>query len=264
MKRAIEYDIIIIGAGPAGATCALQLRHSGLRVLLIDKATFPREKICGDAIVGRSIKTLFACCPEMANDFRQFLGKARTTNTRLNINGKKPFDIHWVNEAYCCKRVDFDNYLINAVRQYASNVTILEDFAVDWVEKSLNEDDTNFSKKEISLNSIAKLEKKLKQLEHCQNLQNSLLLNKLMNKQKIITNDLLTTKSMGPSDMFSSEYSCTGSNENEHSVLSFTNHSISNGNQDIRKNQKWTLEEVTKLNYMMFILNSYCYNKLHL
>ena len=141
MKRAIEYDVIIIGAGPAGATCALQLRHSGLRVLLIDKATFPRDKICGDAIVGRSIKTLFACCPEMANDFRQFLGKARTTNTRLNINGKKPFDIHWVNEAYCCKRVDFDNYLINAVRQYAPNVTILEDFAVDWVEKSLNEDE---------------------------------------------------------------------------------------------------------------------------
>ena len=46
-----QADIIIIGAGPAGATCALQLRNAPhLRVILLDKATFPRAKVCGDAI----------------------------------------------------------------------------------------------------------------------------------------------------------------------------------------------------------------------
>ncbi|MEY4937279.1 MAG: hypothetical protein RIS64_3638 [Bacteroidota bacterium] len=135
-----KYDVIIIGAGPAGATCALQLRHSGLQVLLIDKSTFPRSKTCGDAIGGRSIKTLLACCPELIVSFRQFSAKTRTTQTRLYINHHKPFEVHWVNEAYCCARHDFDNFLLNAVRQYAPNVTILEDFQVDFVEKQPNID----------------------------------------------------------------------------------------------------------------------------
>ncbi len=138
MNPILKYDVIIIGAGPAGATCALQLRHSGLQVLLIDKSTFPRSKTCGDAIGGRSIKTLFACCPELMVDFRQFSAKTRTTQTRLHMNNQKPFEIHWVNEAYCCARHDFDNFLFDAVRQYAPNVTILEKFHVDTVEKRPN------------------------------------------------------------------------------------------------------------------------------
>ncbi len=135
MHEIRKYDVIIIGGGPAGATCALQLRHSGLQVLLIDKATFPRTKICGDAIGGRSIKTLFACCPELIESFRQFSAKTKTTQTRLHVNNQKPFAIHWVNEAYCCTRFDFDNFLIDAVRKYAPNVTILENFKADTIKK---------------------------------------------------------------------------------------------------------------------------------
>lgn len=138
MNSIQKYDVIIIGAGPAGATCALQLRHSGLLVLLIDKSTFPRSKTCGDAIVGRSIKTLFGCCPELMVSFRAFAAKTRTTQTRLYLNHQKPFEVHWVNEAYCCARYDFDNFLINAVRQHAPNVTILEDFHADTIEKRPN------------------------------------------------------------------------------------------------------------------------------
>ena len=126
-----HYDVIIVGAGPAGATCALQLRHSNLNVLLIDKATFPRSKTCGDAITGRSIKTLYRCCQELVEQFRSFPQKTEIKHTRLNINSRKPVDIHWVNEAYCCRRTDFDYALLQGVRQYAPNVQILEGFPVD-------------------------------------------------------------------------------------------------------------------------------------
>ena len=128
------FDVIIVGGGPAGATCALQLRNSGLRVLLIDKATFPRDKICGDAVVGRSIKTLRKCCPEMSEMLDQLSPKTRITKTRLSIFQHKPFEINWVNEAYCCTRYEFDNMLINAVKQFAPNVSILENFNVDYIE----------------------------------------------------------------------------------------------------------------------------------
>ncbi len=126
-----HYDVIIIGAGPAGATCALQLRHSNLNVLLIDKASFPRSKTCGDAITGRSIKTLYRCCPELVEQFRAFPQKTEIKHTRLHINFHKPVDIHWVNEAYCCRRTDFDYALLQGVRQHAPNVQVLEGFQVD-------------------------------------------------------------------------------------------------------------------------------------
>jgi flavin-dependent dehydrogenase len=45
-----HFDVVIVGAGPAGASCAALLARGGIRVLLCDKAKFPREKICGDCI----------------------------------------------------------------------------------------------------------------------------------------------------------------------------------------------------------------------
>lgn len=44
------YDVIVIGAGPAGSSCAITLAQGGMRVLLCDKKRFPRPKICGDCI----------------------------------------------------------------------------------------------------------------------------------------------------------------------------------------------------------------------
>lgn len=43
-------DVLIAGAGPAGAIAALILAHAGARVLLVDRASFPRDKLCGDTI----------------------------------------------------------------------------------------------------------------------------------------------------------------------------------------------------------------------
>ena len=45
-----RYDVIVVGAGPAGTACSTLLARHDLRVLLLDKARFPREKICGDCI----------------------------------------------------------------------------------------------------------------------------------------------------------------------------------------------------------------------
>lgn len=52
------YDVIVVGAGPGGSACASFLARDGHRVLLLDKATFPRDKPCGDAISGKSAGVL--------------------------------------------------------------------------------------------------------------------------------------------------------------------------------------------------------------
>ncbi len=53
-----EADVIIVGAGPAGATTAFYLAQAGLDVLLLEKARFPREKVCGDGLTPRAVKAL--------------------------------------------------------------------------------------------------------------------------------------------------------------------------------------------------------------
>jgi menaquinone-9 beta-reductase len=49
---AIEWDVAVIGAGPTGALAARQLSLLGLRTLLVDRSSFPREKVCGGCISG--------------------------------------------------------------------------------------------------------------------------------------------------------------------------------------------------------------------
>ncbi|KAA3662837.1 MAG: NAD(P)/FAD-dependent oxidoreductase [Chloroflexi bacterium] len=53
-----ERDVIVVGAGPAGATTATILAQKGLDVLLLDRAQFPRDKTCGDAVPSGAIETL--------------------------------------------------------------------------------------------------------------------------------------------------------------------------------------------------------------
>src|SRR5919201_6417227 len=43
-------DVLIVGAGPAGAVAATVLARAGARVQLVDRASFPRDKLCGDTI----------------------------------------------------------------------------------------------------------------------------------------------------------------------------------------------------------------------
>lgn len=53
-----SFDVIVVGGGPGGATCASFLARDGHRVLLLEKAVFPRDKTCGDAISGKSASVL--------------------------------------------------------------------------------------------------------------------------------------------------------------------------------------------------------------
>lgn len=53
-----SYDAIVIGAGPAGSTAAYMLASDGFKVLIMDKAAFPRDKLCGGLLTVKSIKLL--------------------------------------------------------------------------------------------------------------------------------------------------------------------------------------------------------------
>lgn len=51
-----RFDVLVVGAGPAGSAAATRLVRGGARVLLADKARFPRDKPCGGGLTGRALK----------------------------------------------------------------------------------------------------------------------------------------------------------------------------------------------------------------
>src|SRR5438874_1627892 len=53
-----SFDVAVIGAGPAGSTAAYHLATAGSRVLLVDRATFPRDKPCGGGVTLRAARLL--------------------------------------------------------------------------------------------------------------------------------------------------------------------------------------------------------------
>jgi geranylgeranyl reductase family protein len=53
-----RYDVVIVGAGPAGSAAALAARRAGASVLLLDRAEFPRDKTCGDGIAAEAFDVL--------------------------------------------------------------------------------------------------------------------------------------------------------------------------------------------------------------
>ncbi|MEY3531899.1 MAG: hypothetical protein RLY68_901, partial [Actinomycetota bacterium] len=48
MNNQNQADVIVVGAGPAGSATAFHLANRGLDVLMFEKTSFPREKVCGD------------------------------------------------------------------------------------------------------------------------------------------------------------------------------------------------------------------------
>lgn len=55
---AFQYDVIVVGAGPAGSAAAATSVRAGLRVALVDKRTFPRDKLCGGGVTGRAMREM--------------------------------------------------------------------------------------------------------------------------------------------------------------------------------------------------------------
>jgi len=76
----MRFDAVVIGAGPAGATCARLLAKAGWRVALVEKSVFPRRKVCGEFLSAASLPVLQAC--GIAEDY---LASAGPMVTRVGV-----------------------------------------------------------------------------------------------------------------------------------------------------------------------------------
>src|SRR6266508_338823 len=57
---AIDTDVVIVGAGPAGSALAIMLGQAGVKAVLLDRSRFPRDKTCGEGLMPAGVKVLEA------------------------------------------------------------------------------------------------------------------------------------------------------------------------------------------------------------
>jgi geranylgeranyl reductase family protein len=106
-----QYDVIIAGAGPAGSTCALALKNSGLTILMLEKDEFPRDKICGDAVSSTAKRVLRQLDPSYEQELLSFEQKANITHVKLYSPKFESLEIQFPRVGHCIRRLDFDNWL---------------------------------------------------------------------------------------------------------------------------------------------------------
>ena len=112
MKR--EFDIIIVGAGPAGTAACLALADSGLSIALIDKSSFPRDKICGDALSPDVVNQLRKLPYASHESFEHLSEKIETRAIRFVAPNYSVSDFPLPDESlqgYVIPRMDFDSFM---------------------------------------------------------------------------------------------------------------------------------------------------------
>ncbi len=136
-----SYDVIIVGAGPAGCACAYKLAGKGLKICIIEKDTFPRDKICGDALSPDVVNQLHRIDPKLGKQFQQMATRKAYHGIRFIAPNSKHLDIDFINpqfkdaSGFVMKRLDFDHFMFNQISNF-SDVNIFLNHKVEGLETS--------------------------------------------------------------------------------------------------------------------------------
>jgi flavin-dependent dehydrogenase len=104
-----SYDAIIVGAGPAGSTCAAILHRAGLNIKLFDKKVFPRVKPCAGWVTPQVMEALKIDLDE----YRRAHTLQEITGFRTGILGGRMIETNYDQPvSFGIRRVEFDNYLL--------------------------------------------------------------------------------------------------------------------------------------------------------
>jgi geranylgeranyl reductase family protein len=116
-----KVDVLIVGAGPAGATTSLFLEKKSIDHLVIDKATFPRDKICGDALSGKVVDIVGQLDMALLHEIEQFsdgflpcygITFVAPNSQSLEIPFRTKVKGHTTAAGFISRRIDFDDFLV--------------------------------------------------------------------------------------------------------------------------------------------------------
>ena len=113
----IHTDVLIVGGGPAGSSCAWELRRKGYGVLILDRASFPRPKLCAGWITPDVLTDL----DFTVEDYPYPVTPLR--RVRVSIRGLK---LRLPSRQLAIRRIEFDNWLLD-LRGEGEEEVVLEE-----------------------------------------------------------------------------------------------------------------------------------------
>ena len=127
----IRCDALVVGGGPAGSTCARELRRAGCDVVVADRARFPRDKVCAGWLTPR-VFDLLELDPE---EYRATgLTLQNITGFRTGLMGSEPIETQYSRVvSYAIRRCEFDDYLLRR-----SGARVLESTSIESLRREGN------------------------------------------------------------------------------------------------------------------------------
>lgn len=125
MEKA-EYDLIVVGGGPAGSACAITAARAGAHVLLLEKDKFPRHKVCGEFVSPESLQLL-----EWLLGKRCFLESPLIDRARV-FSGRKSISLPIDPAAQSIPRFELDDALLSAAQ--TAGAQVLEETTVREIQ----------------------------------------------------------------------------------------------------------------------------------
>lgn len=163
LGRMKETTVCIIGAGPAGAAAALQLAQWGIQSVIVDKAFFPRDKVCGDGLSGKVITALHRIDPAIAKRLEQYTEKINSWGVTFVSPGRISMDVPYKPQynaaedapiGFVCKRIHFDQFLVDEIKR-RPEIAFVQGMSID--QYKLEEDGYILSEAGGSLQIKAKM-----------------------------------------------------------------------------------------------------------
>jgi menaquinone-9 beta-reductase len=113
----IETDVLVVGGGPGGAAAGYYLARQGIDVTVIDKASFPREKVCGDGLTPRSVAALLRMGIDTDDARFERVKGLRVHSRRTTIELPWPELSSWPGYGLVMPRSEFDALLIERAQK---------------------------------------------------------------------------------------------------------------------------------------------------
>ncbi len=139
----IKYNVIIIGAGPAGSFLAYKLKNQGISVLLLEKETFPRYKICAGGLSKKTYDILLEENMNIESIVEKKVRQGLYVRNEKFIFRKSEEDL-----IYMIYRSKFDNFLVNTAVdndsvRFRDHITIINinqnDNTITYIDKNLEQ-----------------------------------------------------------------------------------------------------------------------------